>query len=164
MSFHSETLRLNQTIKNLNILCRSISFFKNVRFIVTSPSADSKSIYIKKKLLELNRKNKNLIYFDSLGHREYLSFLKICKIIIGNSSSGIIEAPSLGTYTINVGIRQQGRERAKSVYDVEFNEKQIKSKINKLLKLKKKNYKNPYFQYLKPSNVFIKKLNKIIYV
>lgn len=164
LSFHSETLRLNQTIKNLNILCRSISFFKNVRFIVTSPSADSKSIYIKKKLLELNRKNKNLIYFDSLGHREYLSFLKICKIIIGNSSSGIIEAPSLGTYTINVGIRQQGRERAKSVYDVEFNEKQIKSKINKLLKLKKKNYKNPYFQYLKPSNVFIKKLNKIIYV
>jgi UDP-N-acetylglucosamine 2-epimerase len=55
--------------------------------------------------------------FDSLGVRRYFSLLKQVDVVVGNSSSGIIEAPSLGVPTINVGNRQNGRIRANSVVD-----------------------------------------------
>ena len=53
--------------------------------------------------------------FRNIPHLEYLSMIKYCDVLIGNSSSGIIEASSLGTFVINVGSRNVGREHAKNV-------------------------------------------------
>ena len=64
---------------------------------------------------------------------------------MGNSSSGILEAPYLGTYTINVGDRQLGRLKSKTVYDVENNENKIRAIVSKLILRKKpKNIKYMY--------------------
>ena len=87
--------------------------------------------------------------FKSIPHKEYLSLMKMATVIIGNSSSGIIEAPSFGLPVINIGSRQEGRERAENVIDVDYDKEQIKTAIKKALddgnfKEKVKKYKSPY--------------------
>ncbi|KAF5432942.1 GDP/UDP-N,N'-diacetylbacillosamine 2-epimerase (hydrolyzing) [Candidatus Methanophagaceae archaeon] len=71
--------------------------------------------------------------FKSIPHREYLSLMGIASVMIGNSSSGIIEAPSFGLPVVNIGSRQEGRERAENVIDVDYNKEQIKAAIKKAL-------------------------------
>jgi len=69
----------------------------------------------------------------SIPHREYLSLLKNASVLIGNSSSGIIEAPSLGVPVVNIGSRQQGRQRGINVIDVNYNKDEIIRAIRKSL-------------------------------
>jgi UDP-hydrolysing UDP-N-acetyl-D-glucosamine 2-epimerase len=87
--------------------------------------------------------------FKSIPHKEYLSLMRIASVLIGNSSSGIIEAPSFGLPVVNIGSRQEGRQRAENVIDVDYNREQIKAAIKKALydedfKDKVKNCKSPY--------------------
>lgn len=86
--------------------------------------------------------------FTSLGNLRYLSFLKQCDAIIGNSSSGIIEAPSLKIHTINIGDRQKGRTQADSVINCDVDYEQIKKALSKIknssLKSDLETIKNPY--------------------
>ena len=76
----------------------------------------------------------------------FYSAMKNCSLIVGNSSSGIIEAPSLNGNILNLGDRQQGRIKSKSVIDCSINTNLIKDKINNLLKRKKKIIYNPYYK------------------
>ena len=62
-------------------------------------------------------KNINSYFFNSLGQLNYFSLLKICDGVIGNSSSGLLEVPFFKKATINIGKRQMGRLKAKSVID-----------------------------------------------
>ncbi len=71
--------------------------------------------------------------FKSLPRREYLSLMKVASVMVGNSSSGIIEAPSFGLPAVNIGIRQEGRERGKNVIDVGHNKTEIIKAIKKAL-------------------------------
>jgi UDP-N-acetylglucosamine 2-epimerase (non-hydrolysing)/GDP/UDP-N,N'-diacetylbacillosamine 2-epimerase (hydrolysing) len=71
--------------------------------------------------------------FNSIPHEEYLSLMKLASLMVGNSSSGIIEAPSFGLPVVNVGTRQVGRQRAENIIDVGYNKEQIKKAINKAL-------------------------------
>jgi len=87
--------------------------------------------------------------FKSIPHKEYLSLMKIASVMVGNSSSGIIEAPSFGLPVVNIGSRQEGRERAENVIDVDYDKEQIETAIKKALddenfKEKVKNCKSPY--------------------
>lgn len=71
--------------------------------------------------------------FPSLPRQEYLSLMKVAGVMVGNSSSGIIEAPSFGLPAVNIGIRQEGRERGKNVIDVGHNKQEIIKAIKKAL-------------------------------
>jgi GDP/UDP-N,N'-diacetylbacillosamine 2-epimerase (hydrolysing) len=71
--------------------------------------------------------------FNSIPHEEYLSLMKLASLMVGNSSSGIIEAPSFGLPVVNVGTRQVGRQRSENIIDVGYNREQIKKAINKAL-------------------------------
>jgi GDP/UDP-N,N'-diacetylbacillosamine 2-epimerase (hydrolysing) len=71
--------------------------------------------------------------FKSLPHREYLSLMKVASVIVGNSSSGIIDAPSFRLPAVNIGIRQEGRERGNNVIDVGHNKQEIIEAIKKAL-------------------------------
>ena len=87
--------------------------------------------------------------FKSIPRKEYLSLMNIASVMVGNSSSGIIEAPSFGLPVVNVGSRQEGRERAENVMDVNYDKEQNKAAIKKALddekfKEKVKNCKSPY--------------------
>lgn len=163
VSLHPETLS-NKSILYLNIFLKCTKNFPNINFIFTSPGADTDGYAMKLKIINHVKKNKNCYFFDSLGHKEYLSFIKFSNFFIGNSSSGIIEVPSLKKISINLGDRQLGREKADSVINVPFNQKKIENIINKLLNKKIKNLKfnNPYHLYQKPSLEFIKKIKKCL--
>ncbi|OGO58328.1 MAG: UDP-N-acetyl-D-glucosamine 2-epimerase, UDP-hydrolysing [Chloroflexi bacterium RBG_19FT_COMBO_47_15] len=87
--------------------------------------------------------------FKSLPRKEYLSIMKISSVMVGNSSSGIIDAPSFGLPVVNVGIRQEGRERGKNVIDVAHKESDIARALKRALSDKKflrevKKCENPY--------------------
>jgi GDP/UDP-N,N'-diacetylbacillosamine 2-epimerase (hydrolysing) len=71
--------------------------------------------------------------FKSLPRREYLSLMKVASVMVGNSSSGIIDAPSFGLPAVNIGIRQEGRERGKNIIDVRHNRQEIIKGIEKAL-------------------------------
>jgi UDP-hydrolysing UDP-N-acetyl-D-glucosamine 2-epimerase len=103
--------------------------------------------------------------FKNLPHRDYLSLMKIASVMIGNSSSGIIEAPSFNLPAINIGTRQEGRERAENVMDVNYNTEEIIKGIRKALYDKKfkekiKKCKNPYGDG-KASERIMKVLSKV---
>lgn len=87
--------------------------------------------------------------FKSLPHGDYLGLMGIASVLVGNSSSGIIEAPSFHLPVVNIGTRQQGRERAENIIDTGYNEDEIVTALNKALsdvefKEKVKRCKNPY--------------------
>ncbi len=71
--------------------------------------------------------------FKNIPHRDYLGLLRVASVLVGNSSSGIIEAPSFGLPVVNVGSRQQGRERAGNVIDVPYDTAAIAGAIHKAL-------------------------------
>jgi UDP-N-acetylglucosamine 2-epimerase (non-hydrolysing)/GDP/UDP-N,N'-diacetylbacillosamine 2-epimerase (hydrolysing) len=92
-------------------------------------------------LIEKYSKKEYIITFKNLAHKEYLSFMKSVDLMIGNSSSGIIEAPSFKLPVINIGNRQQGRERSDNILDVKPNKKEILNAVNYALNNKDFNNK-----------------------
>ena len=110
------------------------------------PNADQESKLIFKEINNFEKHNKNSVTFKSLGSRAYLSCLKLVNVILGNSSSGLLEAPTLKVPTINVGDRQKGRLKARSVVDCKPKAKDIFNNLTKLLngKIAFKNFQNPY--------------------
>ena len=85
---------------------------------VSLPNADQRSTEVARVIESRAANDDRVVTFSSVGQIAYLSLLRECDLIVGNSSSGIIEAPLLGTPTVNVGTRQDGRPRAAGVSDV----------------------------------------------
>jgi len=103
--------------------------------------------------------------FKSIPHQDYLGLLKISSVLLGNSSSGIIEAASLHIPVINIGSRQHGREHTANVIDVNYNKDEIKKAIYRALYDKRflaevKRCGNPYGNG-RASDKIIKVLSKI---
>ena len=149
VTYHPVSLKENPA-DGINIILNALTNFKEIGIIFTYPNADILSTKIIENILNFERNNDNVKVFSNLGQIKYFSCLKYCDGVVGNSSSGIIEAPSLKTWTINIGSRQKGRVRAPSVFDVKTNKKEIINKLSFLLNDKKSfskiNFKNPYFK------------------
>ncbi|MDA9597483.1 UDP-N-acetylglucosamine 2-epimerase [Candidatus Pelagibacter sp.] len=146
-SFIEEKVSINDFLKNFFL---AIKKFKDTSFIFTLPNSDLKSDYIRNKILDFCKKNKNSYTFKSLGAQKYLSCMKICDVVLGNSSSGILEAPTLKVATVNIGDRQKGRLQANSIINSDYSFKKIYDSINKSLSLnfkkKIKKTQNPYYK------------------
>lgn len=116
------------------------------------PNADAGGramIKMLEKYKSKNRKKPFLNIYENIPSKEYLSLLKNVSCMVGNSSSGIIESIPFGLPVVNIGIREQGRERSQNIIDVEHNKEEIKKAIAKAiydeeLKKKIKKSKNPY--------------------
>lgn len=115
MTFHPVTTQLGKEKQQLEEVLSAIKAFPETTFIITKANADSGGQYINNRLEEFAQQNDNVKLFASLGIRRYLSLVKNAKAVIGNSSSGIIEAPVLHTPTVNIGDRQKGRLMADSI-------------------------------------------------
>jgi len=163
VTYHPVSLDDNP-IYGADVLLQVLSKFKSVGMIFTYSNADISGTKIIKKILEFEKYNSNIKVFSNLGQLKYLSCLKYCNGVVGNSSSGIIEAPSLKTWTINIGDRQKGRIRAGSIFDVKIDKKEIKETLNKLLNnsinFEKIDFKNPYSKK-NTTNAIFKTLIKI---
>lgn len=161
--FHPVTLESNKTKIHIKKILSAIKIFKNINIIFTAPNADNGYKQINKEINTFIKKNKNCYYIKSFGRDDYLSCLKLSSIIIGNSSSGIIEAPSCKTISINLGNRQKGRIKSKSVVDCEIETRKIQKVLNKKLNKNVDNIRdyfyNPYFKK-DSSNMILKILEK----
>ena len=146
--FHPETLSDKKPVEQINILLNSLKkFIDNYQFIFIGSNADTGSYEIRQSVNNFIKFNKNTLYYENLHPDAFHYLVKHAIALIGNSSSGIIEAPTLGTYTINVGNRQKGRERGKSIIDVECIDKDIVYAINKVIVLNLDiKLDNPYFK------------------
>lgn len=136
ITYHPVTLDVQNTEKQMNNLLGAISKF-DAKYIFTYPNADYGNKIIIDKINEFKQKHDNVYIFHNLGQVKYLSLMKYADVMIGNSSSGIIEAPSFKLPVVNIGDRQKGRLRNKNIIDVDYNEIQIIEGINKALYDKK---------------------------
>lgn len=114
-TYHPVTMDSEGVDKQIEDFIIAIRAFPELLFIVTKSNADQGGTRINN-LLDLAEKEvKNLHVYTSLGVRRYLSLMKYSEFVMGNSSSGIIEAPALGVPTVNIGDRQRGRLQSESV-------------------------------------------------
>ncbi|ABS41610.1 UDP-N-acetylglucosamine 2-epimerase (hydrolyzing) [Clostridium botulinum] len=142
-------LRIEESIEELKKLLKALGEFNKDTIIFTLSNADAGGRKVNQYIKEFCKNNNNAHYFPSLGKKRYLSMLNTCNIVIGNSSSGIIETPSFKKATINVGIRQNGRIHPNNVIDVIGDKHEIIKAINRALydegfKIELENVKNPF--------------------
>lgn len=149
--YHATTLEKENPAEFFeNMMIYLIENFKEYNFVIIKGNSDTYGRSINERIDILENKYPIRIKgFFSLSREEYLNFLKNSNIMIGNSSSGIYEAPCLKKLNINIGDRQKGRERAGTTIDCqtdisEFIRVMEKYKNNEYLSLLK-NIKNPYF-------------------
>lgn len=116
ITYHPETLSTKTTSEQLIPLFEALDQFPNALMIFTQPNSDHEGRALNSSIKEYVNKNSNrAVFYPTLGSKAYLTALSLCDLVIGNSSSGIIEAPSFNTPTINIGNRQKGRIKAASV-------------------------------------------------
>ncbi|MCR4740304.1 MAG: UDP-N-acetylglucosamine 2-epimerase (hydrolyzing) [Lachnospiraceae bacterium] len=133
VTFHPVTHEKDTAGKQTKALISALSAFRDIEFVITMSNMDSGGDEINRLFREASEKYSNLRMYASLGSLRYLSALKYSEAVIGNSSSGIVEAPSLGIPTVNIGDRQKGRLRAASIIDCEAEEAEIENAIKKAL-------------------------------
>ncbi|MDC0856121.1 UDP-N-acetylglucosamine 2-epimerase [Candidatus Pelagibacter sp.] len=166
VTYHPEKENIKKQIKFIK---SSIGFFlkmKNTKVLITAPNSDTNNADLIKVLKnEVNKNRKILYYYPSLGNQLYYSLIKFIDCVIGNSSSGICEVPSLKKGTINVGDRQDGRPRSKSVIDIKYEFSQFKAALKKIMSTKfKQNLNkniNPYGNN-KSSKLIFKKIKQFL--
>ena len=133
ITYHPVTLENKTSQQDFNSLLDVLSEIKDIYLIFTMPNADSDGRVIKKMINDfVFNQSERSISFTSMGSLNYLSTLQYVDGVVGNSSSGLAEAPTFKIGTINIGDRQKGRLKAESIIDCEPTKKSIKLAIDKL--------------------------------
>jgi UDP-hydrolysing UDP-N-acetyl-D-glucosamine 2-epimerase len=114
-TFHPVTLENDSALEQIATLCRALEQFPDYAVIFTGANADAGGMAVNEFLRKYAATHTRHRFFMSLGQLRYFSAMKYAACGIGNSSRAIIEAPSLGVPVIDMGDRQKGRERAKTV-------------------------------------------------
>ena len=150
ITYHPVTLEKNLANSQISELLEAVKEFEEIYWVFTLPNADIEGRGVTEKInnfvSEFPKKGK---VFISLGQLRYLSLLKSASLMLGNSSSGLIEAPSFELPVVNIGDRQRGRIRGKNVIDIpECKRELIINSIHKALSANFRNslkgMKNPY--------------------
>ena len=149
ITFHPVTLENNTSKKQFQELLNAIGELEDTHIIFTKTNSDLNGKVINKMINKYTIANpETSIGFASLGQLRYLSALQFVDVVIGNSSSGLMEVPSFKVGTINIGNRQKGRMRGSSVIDCLPKKKDIKNSIEKIYSEQFQNLlkdvKNPY--------------------
>ena len=119
ITFHPATLENSSVREQFNELLNALDELEETNFIFTKANSDTDGDVINKMIDEyVSQNQQKAVAFASLGQLRYLSAIKFVDIVLGNSSSGLLEVPSFKKATINIGDRQKGRARASSVIDV----------------------------------------------
>lgn len=134
VTFHPVTLEDNSAETQCNELLKAFDAFPEMRFLITKANADADGRVINKLLMKYAENHDNVFVVDSLGMRRYLSALNGATMVIGNSSSGLIEVPSFHIPTINIGDRQKGRLQADTVINCKPEAKEIVAAMKQAMK------------------------------
>lgn len=147
-TFHPVTLETASAGKQAEELLAALDRHKEIRYLFTGANADTEGRSINRILKEYAQCHENFFLADSLGMRRYLSALKNALFVIGNSSSGLVEAPSFHIPTINIGDRQRGRISGETVIHCKPERQAIGEAIQKAMDVSfreaVKGAENPY--------------------
>lgn len=150
VTYHPVTLEKDSAKIQIEELLNALVEFSEIYWVFTLPNADTENRIIIERIKDyVQKKPQRAVLFSSLGQLKYLSLLKSAVVMVGNSSSGVIEAPSFELPVVNISDRQKGRVRVKNVIDVPVCEKNrivtaINAAISKEFRDLLKGLENPY--------------------
>jgi UDP-N-acetylglucosamine 2-epimerase (non-hydrolysing)/GDP/UDP-N,N'-diacetylbacillosamine 2-epimerase (hydrolysing) len=129
------TTRSEMSMTNeITELLTALDHFAQATIVFTGVNADPGYRYVNDEISKfVLREPKRRVTHNSLGQKNYLNLMRVADVVIGNSSSGIIEAPALHVPTVNIGSRQDGRLRADSIIDCKFSQNEIRTAIETAL-------------------------------
>ena len=133
VTLHPETLSSPEEIsRSSDVFFRVLAGYTDVNIVITYPNSDTHGKIIIGKI-EALKKNKNFKVFRNLGDLRYLSLMRVSDIVIGNSSSGIVDAPFFKVPVIDFGDRQKGRLMAANIVHADTSTKSLKTAIESIL-------------------------------
>jgi len=148
ITVHPETVGFDDVLDHAVVLVDVIlKICTSYQVIITMPNADTNGLIIRNEINKSLKNKKNILIVENLGKISYFTAMKNCSFMLGNTSSGIIEAASFNKFVINLGQRQRGRLTSNNVLHAKFNTQEILEKIN-IIKSKNFNFieKNIYFK------------------
>lgn len=145
ITYHPVTLENSTAEEQIQSLLSALDECHDIKIIFTLPNSDTDGRVIIRLINEyVSKHQEKAIAYPSLGLKRYLSALQFVKAVVGNSSSGIIEVPSFGIPTLNIGDRQKGRIAANSVINCGTSKKDILQGLDKVLNSGHAEIHNPY--------------------
>ena len=146
VTFHPETVNYQANLSYADVISNSLIYLsQSYQLIITMPNADTNASIYRTVFENLQKEHKNVYLIENFGTQSYFTCMKYSKCILGNSSSGIVEAASFSKFVVNVGARQKGRFAPENVLHVPFDSnlicKAVKTVAGKLF-----NKENPFFK------------------
>jgi GDP/UDP-N,N'-diacetylbacillosamine 2-epimerase (hydrolysing) len=127
VTVHPETIAYDKNALYAKEVCKALDVLsQNYRIVITMPNADTLGGVYRETFLKLKVRHENRIHLiENFGTLSYFSCLKYTSLVLGNSSSAIVEAASFGKYALNLGERQKGRMASKNIINIPFDAKMI---------------------------------------
>jgi len=131
ITLHPETIGFDDNIRNTDQMLLALGELQGYQQVITMPNADTSGLMIREKLNAFGITRPNVRLIENFGTQGYLSAMKLATLMLGNSSSGFMEASHFPKWVINLGHRQDGRLRTPNIMDVEFSKDKIIEAVNK---------------------------------
>lgn len=145
LTFHPVTLGTESSQSQLETVLGGIDRLgEDVGVVVLGANADTEGASLNLVLRRFAQEREHVVFHPSLPPELYLSLLAAVDAVVGNSSSGLYEAPSLGTPTVNIGARQAGRLRARSVLDCPVEARAVRQAVLRAFAVDMRGVVNPY--------------------
>ena len=132
VTFHPETVLYENNEGYTKEICSTFEEMQNFQIVITMPNADTMGNIIRENFIHLSSKYNHIFSVENFGIQGYFSAMKHCKFLLGNTSSGILEAASFNKYVINLGNRQKGRTAGKNVLNVPIDKILILEMVKKV--------------------------------
>lgn len=159
---HPDTKEELEPSKQIDSVVDALDGINEANIIIIGPNSDAGSDLFRDKLVNFSNKKGNCTFLASVDSDEYLFLLSRVDLLVGNSSSGIIEAPFFNLPFINVGRRQQGRECGSNVLSLPYHSRLIREAIVKLLQSAKGEVTwNPYDLLDEPARLIVQRLREM---
>jgi len=148
ITFHPETIAISQNQQYSQEMKNALeSLSKRISLVITMPNADTLGSVYRKELENLQKENLSTVrLIENFGKENYFSAMFYARFLLGNTSSGIVEAASFNKYVINVGDRQKGRAQSKNTFNVKFDSTEIFQQSIEVLNLEKYDGENIYYR------------------
>lgn len=148
LTFHPETVSSEKNIDYAEEMYEALSVIsQDIDLVITMPNADTQGSIYRKYLERLKKEQgEKIILIENFGKVNYFNAMRYCQILLGNTSSGIIEAASFKKYVVNVGDRQKGRVQSENIFNAAFEKPDIVEKTKAALKAGEYKGDNAYYR------------------
>lgn len=148
VTFHPETVSSNDNYTYARLMNEALCKISEEMFLViTMPNADTLGSIFREEIIKLkDEKPERVLLIENFGKANYFSAMHYSKLLLGNTSSGIIEAASFGKYVVNVGDRQKGRAQSENILNSSFNPEEMFSTVKKAIGLGEYKGDNVYYK------------------